>query len=130
MQVCIPPDYQFTDYFRRDSTDPYFPDAALNIFAAGYDGQQVGGFRTLPLEHETLAAGLWVDPEHRRQGVGSQLVRNAIRRYGTTDIRLKVNPFGDKPMLLHRLVRFYAGFGFLVDTSYRSAPVVMVRRRQ
>src|ERR1035441_7372251 len=128
MQRFIPEGYQFSDYYQRDPTDVYWPAESLNFFQARNDGQIVGSFRVNPLEHETLAAGLWVSPEHRRKGIGTQLVRNVIGRYGNHDFRLKVNPFEDKPVTLHALIRFYAGLGFLIDKSYKAAPVVMVRR--
>jgi GNAT superfamily N-acetyltransferase len=129
MQRFVPEGYQFNDHFRVDATDAYWPAASLNFFEASKDyGELVGSFRVLPMPEETLAAGLWVSSEHRRKGIGTQLVRNVIGRYGNHDIRLKVNPFEDKPVTLHALIRFYAGLGFLIDKSYKAAPVVMVRR--
>jgi len=68
---------------------------------------------------------VWVDPEYRRQGYATELVKEVCNDADITStvLMLRPNPFGEGG--LENLVPFYERFGF---TVIQKQPVVLMAR--
>lgn len=66
---------------------------------------------------------VWVDPEHRRQGLATKLIREALAAHAGEVLYLNVHGYTNQPMSDAQLTRWYGFFGF----QLAGAPGVMVR---
>lgn len=55
---------------------------------------------------------LWVAAEHRKQGIATRLMNEAITLYGDRVLYLEVRPYTDQPLTYEALAAWYARFGF------------------
>ncbi|HEU4327449.1 MAG TPA: GNAT family N-acetyltransferase [Roseiflexaceae bacterium] len=55
---------------------------------------------------------VWVHPDHRRGGLGSELVKAALAECGGEDLYLTVSGFTNQPLTDEQLAQWYARFGF------------------
>jgi GNAT superfamily N-acetyltransferase len=67
---------------------------------------------------------VWVDPAHRRKGLATRLIRDAIARFGRDDLYLQVHSYYDRPLADEQLIAFYGRFGFAL---VEGAPGMMKR---
>ena len=87
-------------------------------------GNEVGRALVKHLPGNTYLQSLKVEPEHRRHGVGRQLLGQVIEAHGDHDITLEPHPFGDVPGPSERRLRaFYGSMGFT-----KNGKSLMVRR--
>jgi len=61
--------------------------------------------------HQAINA-IFVAPEHRQRGLGSELMRRAIAANPDAELRLRARPFKDKPLDAESLKQFYGKQGF------------------
>lgn len=66
---------------------------------------------------------VWVDPEHRRKGLASRLLREALAAHASEAVYLTVHGYTNQPLSDEQLTAWYARFGF----QSAGAPGVMVR---
>ena len=66
-------------------------------------------------------SGLYVSPEHRRQGLAKKLVTMLEREHKGETIRLLASPYKDKNMTTQELVAMYKHLGFKSDNAKRPA---------
>lgn len=66
---------------------------------------------------------VWVDPEHRRQGLATRLIREALAAHAGEAIYLTVHGYTNQPLSDEQLAAWYSRFGF----EPAGAPGVMVR---
>lgn len=75
--------------------------------------------------HSTLwLTALWVQGEHRKQGLGSRMLQMAVDELGASDIYLNVGAYTDQPLSDTQLITWYQRFGF----ESTAIPGVMLRR--
>src|SRR5690242_11390901 len=87
-------------------------------------GNEVGRALVKHLPGNTYLQSLKVAPEHRRHGIGRQLLGAVIDAHGDNAITLEPKPFGDTPGPSERRLRaFYGSMGFT-----KNGKSLMVRR--
>lgn len=66
---------------------------------------------------------VWVDPDHRRKGLASRLLREALAAHVGEVVYLQVHAYTNQPLSDEQLTAWYARFGF----QPAGAPGVMIR---
>ena len=70
---------------------------------------------------------VWVDPEHRCQGLATRLIHEALAALAGEGIYLDVHGYTNRPLSDAQLARWYGTFGFVAVVG---APGMMVRPAQ
>jgi len=100
------PEAKWTDWVMRASTG----DSAATFIAETPDGRIVGLTGVFSEPDEFHLWGMWVEPNHRRAGIGRGLLNAALVWADTTDPRrevvLSVNPAQTEAVGLYRSVGF------------------------
>lgn len=66
---------------------------------------------------------VWVDPDHRKQGLATRLIREALAAHAGEDLYLTVHGYTNQPLSDDQLAVWYGRFGF----QPAGAPGVMRR---
>ena len=68
---------------------------------------------------------LWVAAEHRKKGLATRLMTEAVQLYGDRVLYLEAQPYTDQPLAIDALTAWYGRFGFVAT----EVPDVMRRPR-
>ena len=84
------------------------------IFIAEIVGKMIGSVRYKPRDNDLLLYKLAVDPEYRRQGVGSQLIKYVLQNMKAAKAEWVIIEVAEEK----GLTRYYESLGFKITKRY------------
>jgi ribosomal protein S18 acetylase RimI-like enzyme len=86
--------------------------------------ETIGHVKTYARHGVRWLTDVWVDPEHRCQGLATRLIREALAAHVGEAIYLDVHGYTNRPLSDEQLTAWYSTFGFGVVAG---APGMLVR---
>lgn len=86
--------------------------------------ETIGHVKTYRRHGVLFLTDVWVDPEHRCQGLATRLIHEALAAHVGEAIYLDVHGYTNRPLSDEQLAAWYSTFGF---TTIAGAPGMLVR---
>jgi ribosomal protein S18 acetylase RimI-like enzyme len=81
-------------------------------FVIKKDGKEIAHVKTsIQQDGSAWISAVYVDPEHRNQGLAKKLIQSVINKY-KRPINIRVSAYKDEPLKDDQLIEFYRKLGF------------------
>lgn len=101
--------------YRFSETEEGYPEDPLQRIDVHYRGKNIAHliYRATAYEADgPWVSGIYVHSDHRRKGLGSELLRRVENKHPGQRIRLRARPYKDGEMSLTALMEWYQSLGY------------------